>query len=694
MSDKEISVLVLEVRNELVKRGYVITPTFTKVKGDWRVRITVTQGGSSVQKKVFETALQMAGWSLGQDPFIHVLSTILSQERAKTEKVEKSQKDDDTPSQSAINLTAYTIAHPDIHDRRRYTKADLEMLSIIRLVSKDGRLALVKTGESDTGTGSTYKTVSLGLGFASSLRSVLREAPAKHAWKENQLKKALVEKRNEVIALLRAETEETRSELSSEELEEEASRKVEEARGEIEKEIEKLTLFDQCNDGLSRLLSRCSARIYGSEGAWDAFVAYMRSNQFPLLFCRSKKLQAWYRRESVRTNEGTMTITYAERFSYDGDYADIVADNLEYLWGVRELAVQMPVAYTNDPTVPCFNFFDIEKAKQATGEYPAWDEFTSRLTDEETKAFKAFVWSIFDASNRGRQCLYILDKGYSGKSAIVNAISNAIGADLHAALSKESLCNQFAYSKVWDKRFVTIGDNKNPNLVRSQAMHSMLGGDIVDVEYKGKDPFSARLMCKVFVASNVPLQIDVKARNEVTRVLPIHPDDSVETLVKRGLVAVNDDGTPKLTATGDPITIGDPDWESKLKEQFPAFLASCFPVYKEICPRGMDIMVPEKSSEILASFDDDRAALFDEILEKNFDLSDRDAFMSRAEMQRAFTEAIRDDSTYSDAKLSYAEWKEFLRRRHSIESVRKRSDGGRLWGYYGLSQKKIDTDEY
>lgn len=186
MSDKEISVLVLEVRNELVKRGYVITPTFTKVKGDWRVRITVTQGGSSVQKKVFETALQMAGWSLGQDPFIHVLSTILSQERAKTEKVEKSQKDDDTPSQSAINLTAYTIAHPDIHDRRRYTKADLEMLSIIRLVSKDGRLALVKTGESDTGTGSTYKTVSLGLGFASSLRSVLREAPAKHAWKENQ----------------------------------------------------------------------------------------------------------------------------------------------------------------------------------------------------------------------------------------------------------------------------------------------------------------------------------------------------------------------------------------------------------------------------------------------------------------------------------------------------------------------------
>lgn len=61
MSDKEISVLVLSVRDELVKRGYVITPTFKKVKGDWRVKITVTQGGSSVQKKVLETALQMAG---------------------------------------------------------------------------------------------------------------------------------------------------------------------------------------------------------------------------------------------------------------------------------------------------------------------------------------------------------------------------------------------------------------------------------------------------------------------------------------------------------------------------------------------------------------------------------------------------------------------------------------------------------
>ena len=68
--------------------------------------------------------------------------------------------------------------------------------------------------------------------------------------------------------------------------------------------------------------------------------------------------------------------------------------------------------------------------------------------------------------------------------------------------------------------------------------------------------------------------------------------------------------------------------------------------------------------------------------------------MSRAEMQRAFTEAIRDDETYAESKLSYAEWKEFLRRRHSIESVRKRSDGGRSWGYYGISQKKVDTDEY
>ena len=271
----------------------------------------------------------MAGWSLGRDPFINELSTILSQERAETEKAEKSQNDDGTPSQSSVNLYAYTVSHPDIHDRRRYTKADLAMLSIIRLVSKDGRLALVKTGESDTGTGSTYKTVSLGLGFASSLRSVLREAPARHAWKDDQLKKALVEKRDEVIALLRAEIEENRSELSDEELEEEASRKVEEARGEIEKEIGKLTLFDQCNDGLSRLLSSCSGRIYGAEGAREAFVSYMRSNQFPLLFCRSKRLQAWYKQETVKTKEETITITYAERFSYDGDYADLVADNLE-----------------------------------------------------------------------------------------------------------------------------------------------------------------------------------------------------------------------------------------------------------------------------------------------------------------------------------------------------------------------------
>ena len=576
------------------------------------------------------------------------------------------------------------------------------MLAPIRFVvtgtgAAGGRIVLAQTGEPGTETGNTFALVSTasqgsGAGFAAALRSALAGTPAKRAWREAQVVKKLAEKKTELLVALEKENAEADEPLTREALESDADKQAEEQRESIERETGKFTMLTQCNDALTRLLEQASKAVKDVESAYSAFVAAMSNPAFPLMLCRAKKITCWYKSVTTKLDDGnTITTTYADRFSYDGDYVDLVAENLEYLWGIPELCIPMPVIYTNDPNTPCFHFFDLEKAKKAVGVYTAWDEFTSRLSDEEAAAFKGFVWAIFDAKNRGRQCLYILDKGYSGKSAVVNAIAAALGSDLHAALSKDSLSNQFAFSKVWDRRFVTIGDNKNPNLIRSQAMHSMLGGDLADVEYKGRDPFPARLMCKVFVASNVPLQIDVKARNEYTRVLPIHPDDSAETLVARRLVALNPDGTPKLTANGNLIPLGDPEWESQLIAQFPAFLASCFSVYQQVCPRGMEIIVPEKSAEILATFDDDRAALLEEILETRFEITkDSSDFMLRVDMQRAFTEAIRDDDTYREAKLSFSEWKEFLRRRYSLESTRPRARG-QAWGYEGIRRKDSAT---
>ena len=660
-------------------------------KNKGAVKVKTSSGSDGTE--ALRSALRLCGWEQSYEEFINLAQQHLMP------------KPDTTPKQqkSPAKLKSCVIEHPDFTDRRVYGRHDLALLKPIRFVVQDnggfGRIVLAHTGAPGSASGDTYTLVSTasqgsGSGFTAALRSSLAGIPATKEWQEKQIDKAIQDKKAEIMADLKKRNEEADEPRDLEELEDEALRNAEESRDEIAKEIAKSTMLMQCNDGLSRLLDLFTDKVRGREGANEVFVQVMRLPDFPLLFCRSSRLKESFTVESTTLDDGNqITITYAERFSYEGDYVDLIAENLEYLWGVPQLCIPMPKIFTNDPTVPCFHYYDLESVKTVEGQYPAWEEFITRFSEEEADVFKAFVWSIFDAENRGRQCLYLLDRGYSGKSAIINAIANAIGSELHVALSKESLSNQFAFSKIWDKRFVTIGDNKNPNLVRSQAMHSMLGGDIVDVEYKGRDPFPSRLQCKVFVASNVNLNIDVKARNEYTRVLPIHPDDSDDALIARGIAALNEDGSPRRTSDGNIIVVGDPTWEGRLIDEFRAFLASCYPVYQRMCPKRMDIIIPERSAEILATFDDDRAALLEEILDRNFEITnDETDFIERARMQRAFVEAQKDDETYKEARLTFSEWKEFLRRRYNLEAVRPRSIGHK-WGYMGIRLKSATDNE-
>ena len=670
-----------DIRIEIQKSG--------KNKGAVKVKTSSGSDGTEALRSV----LRLCGWEQSYEEFISLAQQHLTPKPSTTPKQQK----------SPAKLKSCVIEHPDFTDRRVYGRHDLTLLKPIRFVVQDnggfGRIVLAHTGAPGSSSGDTYALVSTasqgsGSGFTSALRSSLAGIPATKEWQEKQIDKAIQDKKAEIYADLAKRNEEADEPRNLEELEEEALCKAEESRQEIAKEIAKSTMLMQCNDGLSRLLELFTDKVRGREGANEVFVQVMRLPDFPLLFCRSSRLKESFTVESTTLEDGNqITITYAERFSYEGDYVDLIAENLEYLWGVPQLCIPMPKIFTNDPTVPCFHYYDLESVKTVEGPYPAWEEFLTRFSEEEADVFKAFVWSIFDAENRGRQCLYLLDRGYSGKSAVINAIANAIGSELHVALSKDSLSNQFAFSKVWDKRFVTIGDNKNQNLVRSQAMHSMLGGDIVDVEYKGRDTFPSRLQCKVFVASNVPLNIDVKARNEFTRVLPIHPDDSDEALIARGIAALDDDGNPRRMSNGNIIVIGDPTWEGRLIDEFRAFLASCYPVYQCMCPKRMDIIMPERSAEILATFDDDRAALLEEILDRNFEITNSENdFIERAKMQRAFVEAQKDDETYKEARLTFSEWKEFLRRRYNLEATRPRSIGHR-WGYMGIRLKSATDNE-
>lgn len=515
---------------------------------------------------------------------------------------------------------------PLIAARCTYGELDRPILAPIRLVrTQGGSMVLVATGQWDI---QTYTMVQGG--DAADLRRVLTHVPASPSYLEDHP---------------------------------EASR------------LEELTMH---------LIAWCNALTLEVQGAEPAvaIAANVVSQKCPYSLIKSGLLSFWTHTEG----DGTISHKLADGFTLAGDWADVIAAQMDSLWACRWLYMAAPPVLTNQKGVPALHYIDLEGLDQVQGDTSAWDTFLRKMSHEEGDVFKAFIWSIFDAKNRGRQLLYLMDEGYSGKSAVLAAIHHALGEDLCFALSKESLNNQFAMSKIWDKRLVTNGDCKNAKLIRSQAMHSILGGDLVDVEYKGKDSFSYRLGCKVIVASNVMLEIDASARNEYTRLLPIKINFSPEQMVKEGVIVGDKDGNPVLDVFGRPKFIGDQKWPELLKQQFWAFLATCKEPYERLCPTHTDIILPDSCVETTASFDEDSSDILCVLLEKFLTITgSEEDFVRNADMYKAFQEILAEENL-SEKTITYAAFKEYLRRRHHIE-LKQRKKFNKVPGFVGVVLK-------
>lgn len=265
----------------------------------------------------------------------------------------------------------------------------------------------------------------------------------------------------------------------------------------------------------------------------------------------------------------------------------------------KEMKCPMPKVYTNDPTVPAFKYINLDSICKE-GPCPTWDKYMLRYRTDEGEVVMAFIWGIVVADNNGRQILYIYDPfGYSGKGVLFAVIISFLGEELCASLQKDSLNNQFSLAKVWDKRLVTIGDNKNTKLIMSEKMHMMTGGDYADVEMKGMNSFHARLQTKVIASGNVPLEIHPDARHETSRVIMVTPHMTDEMM--KEFCAVDENGNLKRRPNGDVVPLGDNTFERKLKDEFPMFLTKCREAYRRLCPGNADIYISDRMYEELLS---------------------------------------------------------------------------------------------
>lgn len=217
-----------------------------------------------------------------------------------------------------------------------------------------------------------------------------------------------------------------------------------------------------------------------------------------------------------------------------------------------------------DPATPAFRVLDPSILNP--GPTPNWDSFLSRIDYPEI--FKAYIWSVFEPKNKGRQVLWIRGEGQDGKSTVVNAIANFLGHDHTFSMSLKTLNNDFFTGMAFGKRLAVYMDCKNLQLLRSSEIKSIVSGDTVDINIKHQQQFSAKIHCRLIVLSNYSPSITYNDASERSRLLFL----TVKSFEGREL--------------------GDPNFEPNLIAEMGHFLYKCREAYAALCPNHGEMIVP------------------------------------------------------------------------------------------------------
>lgn len=414
----------------------------------------------------------------------------------------------------------------------------------------------------------------------------------------------------------------------------------------------------------------------------------MLANSCIRMLCKCKKLQVAEDREEIVWIPQTAGMYVGADSNLKYDVFSHLVQKANVLAAMPVMRMPMPTILTNDPSVPALNFIDLDKIVEE-GECPTWIEFSERFTPDDWAVLEAFIWSIFVADNKGRQLLYIYDpNGFSGKSILISVLCRFLGENMCASLQKDSLINQFSLAKVWDKRFVSIDDNKNKNLIRSEKMHMMLGSGRADIELKGRNSFSARLNMKIMAAGNIPLEIDPQAVHERTRLIMIRANVTDDILKRFCLV----DKTGKLVRrNGKPVPMGDPSFEERLFEEFPKFLRLCKESYARLCQTNANIILTEDQVDALFNLAPDTDTILDRIAEDYFNIGENES-MPPLEFQKQFYLARASFRNCIDGvdNIKLDDFKTYLSKRYSFVGMsRRQKSTSRSRMMNGISAKAL-----
>lgn len=226
---------------------------------------------------------------------------------------------------------------------------------------------------------------------------------------------------------------------------------------------------------------------------------------------------------------------------------------------------EQPALVSWSATTPAFKVLD--PAILQPGPIPTWTQFLDRIDYPET--FKAYIWSVFEPTNFGRQALWIQGEGTDGKSTVLRVLSHFMGTKHTMTIGIGSYDSDFFFGQCFGKRLAIYSDCKNLQVLRKERIKSVLGKDVVSINNKYEKAFSAQVYCKLLIGSNWMPQINYNDASERTRLLLTQMDKYAD-----------------IDGSGD--------FEGGLESEIGAFLYECKKSYADQCPKGMNLKVPEE----------------------------------------------------------------------------------------------------
>lgn len=347
--------------------------------------------------------------------------------------------------------------------------------------------------------------------------------------------------------------------------------------------------------------------------------------------------------------------------------------------------IAMPDVMTNNPITPAFSYVDLSLAKE--GRCDDFDGWLESLPDICRKPFCAVIYaSLTDTIDRIPIVTWLHGEGNDGKSALMNSFAEMFGESLVGAVSASVATSEFGAEVLIGKRLIMLGDAQTGNILGTNLMHHLTGGDLYVINRKNEKHINYRFKSIVMIAANTAPNIDLYNRNEGRRIfyIPMH-EPSEKTMAK--YCVTDENGKIKRYATGMPVYNGY-NLKAGLIKEMPAIMHKCKLAFEELTKGTYNTLIlPDECFNLmLERCGSDEADVINSFCSQMI-VRDVDAVTDSIDLNNAYLEfshGIKARNDFAKYNFELGRLKRHIKVAYNLVSIRSRMVDDRKRVYKGI----------